>query len=59
VPEPTQSDTLIVEPLSPQFITAMHDTMVIPEISDSDASSAPLEAEDDDSDLYSMRNFTV
>jgi ParB family chromosome partitioning protein len=59
VSAPIQPDVQSEEPLSPQFITAMHDTMVVPEISDDDAANAPLEAEEDDSDLYSMRNFTV
>lgn len=49
----------LTEAITPQFITAMHDTLVIPEVSDDTASETSLDIEEDDSDLYSMRNFTV
>lgn len=45
---------------SPEFLTAMSETLVIPEVPDEVAETVAIEPEEsDDSDLYSMHNFTV
>ncbi|MEN9920170.1 MAG: chromosome partitioning protein ParB, chromosome partitioning protein ParB family [Candidatus Parcubacteria bacterium] len=45
--------------LSVESLAAISEAVVVPEIPDEIAEEIPLEAEEDDSDLYSMHNFTV
>jgi len=61
--EPFISDVEFEEAttFSPQFLSAMSETLVVPEISDDTAAESEItESEDsDESDLYSIKNFTV